>query len=74
MRRSGNTCGPVGGRAVRAGFLSAVAPFCSPADQAPRGRKLAPRSYQAGLLWGLPQPGRSSGEGAAAAPDESGMR
>lgn len=39
-----------------------------------RGRKLAPRSYQAGLLWGLPQPGRSSGEGAAAAPDESGMR
>ena len=34
MRRSGNTCGPVGGRAVHAGSLSSLWPSCSQADQA----------------------------------------
>ena len=34
MRRSGNTCGLVGGRAVHAGSLSSLWPSCSQADQA----------------------------------------
>ena len=56
MRRSGNTCGPVGGRAVRAGFLSAVAPFCSPADQAPGEGSWLPGLIKQACCGAFPSP------------------